>query len=367
MTTTDSEQFRIGVLAPGSNFVPMLASDMLAALKFGLAEARLTTELIIESAGYNADSYLLVPKVQQMILAQRVSCIIAPLNVAMIEKLTPHCASQCVPLIALNLTEDPLVVTSQNPFVFVNSFHLWHSAWLSGYLAAQRFGPGGATAVALHEGGYGLAFAFQLGLEAAQGTLVKAVIRHQKSSQEDPTESLAALAAAEPDFIWAGYSGKEAISFLNAYKAVGLSHIPLIGLSPLATPQIRKVASEAVQGIYFVTNAAERSQALTQAVGKVPNPYSILAYEAAHLIAAAVHNESQDFTASLRQAAFEGPRGLIRFDNGEFPALKFALHQVTSGEDVREEFSAPALLHEQYQLACQKLPKQGWVNPYLCA
>ena len=380
MSAPHSLKLHVGVLPPGSNFVPFLSGDLLAALEFGLAEAHIEAELVVEFAGYNGDVKVVLPKVQHLLFGQRVACVVAPLNVSLVEKLAGQFESQRVPLIALSLGEDPLYETAQNPFVFVNSFYLWQSAWMCGYMGAQRFGPRAATMVALHEGGYNLTFAFQLGLEAGNGSLLQTAVTHTNSNREDPSPSIAEIAAREPDFIWAAYSGKEAASFLAAYEASGCKQrIPVLGLPPLVDEHVRKAAGDATLGTYFVTRGPRGAEAdglttaLAQAIGRQPHPYALLAYESAHLIAAAARTISTpgrlsvDLPLALRHVEFQGPRGLARFDNGGGTEVPFCLRRVTPGNDSVEEVEAPPLLNDQCLLARKKLVKRGWVNPYLCA
>jgi ABC-type branched-subunit amino acid transport system substrate-binding protein len=380
MSDSHSSKLRVGVLPPGSNFVPFLAGDLLTALEFGLAEARLEAEVVVEFAGYNGDLKVVLPKVQHLLFAERVACVVAPLNLSLVERLAGQFESQGVPLIALSLSEDPLFESAQNPYVFVNSFHLWQAAWMCGYLGAQRFGPRAASLVALHEGGYSLNFAFQLGLEAGNGNLLQTAVTHTNSNSEDPSPSIAEIAGRDPDFIWAAYSGKEAASFLAAYEASGCkSSIPLLGLPPLVDEHVRKAAGDSTLGVYFVTPGPQRAEAdgvttaLAQAIGRQPHPYALLAYESAHLIAAAARTISTPGSLSvglpvaLRQVEFQGPRGLARFDNGAGIEVPFCFRQVTPVNDSVQEVEAPPLLNEQCLLARKKLVKHGWVNPYLCA
>ncbi len=373
-------KLRLGVLPPGSNFVPFLASDLLAALEFGFAESGLQAEFVVDFAGYNADPKVLLPKVQELLVMHRVACVIAPLNVSLIEKLAGQFQSQATPLVVLSLGEDPLFESAVNPYVFVNSFQLWRTAWMCGYLGARRFGPRAATMVAMHEGGYGLNFAFQLGLEAANGSLLQTVVTHRNSNTEDPSPSLAAVTAHKPDFIWAAYSSKEAVSFLAAYHASGSRpKPPVLGLPPLVDNNVREAAGSSALGVYFMTPGRQTARdismksALAQAIGRSPHPYALLAYEAAHLVASAARaldNAGCSFSGlpqMLRAADLDGPRGLVRFDNGEESETPFCFGQVGFGEDSMEEIEAPPLLTEQSLLARRRLFKQGWINPYLCA
>jgi branched-chain amino acid transport system substrate-binding protein len=284
-----------------------------------------------------------------------------------------------VPLIALSLGEDPLFQSATGACVFVNTFHLWQSAWMGGYEGARRFGPRAAAMVALHEGGYNLSFAFQLGLEAAGGTLIDTVVTHTESNRDDPSPSIARIAAGEPDFIWAGYSGKEAVSFLTAYHASGCKeHIPVVGLSPMVDENVREATGAAAHGVLFVTPRLPRDddaetafRALKRAIGREPHPYAVLAYESVHLIAAAVgasaDRSPQALAAALRHAEIQGPRGTVRFDDGTGIDTAFCLRRVTAGDDAIERVDAPPLLNEQSLLARKRLVKHGWINPYLCA
>lgn len=367
MNFSGSSKLKIGVLAPNSNFVPFLANDMLAAMRFGLAEARLEVEISVGSAGYNADAKMVFPALQQLTLVNQVNCLVAPLNVSLIKSVADYCENQAVSLVALNLTEDPLFESARSSSVFVNSYYLWHTAWMSGYIAGQKFGSKGAAVAALHDSGYGLTFAFQLGLEAAQGKLICANTTHRNSSNEDPLPVISDIISQNPDFIWAAYSGREAISFLKAYSSLNQAgKPPLITLSPKITESMCSKTSDSFQDIWYLSGenfAAAGKSSLAMSLGREPNPYALLAYETAHLIADAIANNG----ANLNRAEFESVRGRIGFNRNSRENQTFYLYHKTADETAVEEILAPSLLNEQYQLACRKLTKQGWVNPYLCA
>jgi ABC-type branched-subunit amino acid transport system substrate-binding protein len=365
------------VLPPGSSFVPFLADDLLAALELGLAESGLASDLLTEFADCNADVKIVAPRLQQLLIGGRVAVVIAPFNVALIEKVATHFQSRTRPLVALTLGEDPLFESARNPYVFVNSHQLWRAAWMCGYLGVKRFGPRAAMLLALHEGGYGLAFAFQLGLEAAGGELLQTHVTHRSSRTEDPSEPIAATVAASPDFVWAAYSGTEAISFLTAYDSSGCrGRIPLLGLSPLVEPHVREAAGAAALGAYIVTPGPRSTDdhpltvGLARALGHPPHPYAMLAYESARLLAAAVASSKGDaagLAAALREAEFVGPRGVTRFDTGTERQTPFCVRVIQATGATVEQVESLPIIDEQCAVARTNLVKQGWVNPYLCA
>lgn len=366
---------RLGVLPPGSNAVPLLAADIVAALRYGLSEAGLDVGLVTEFAGYNADLRIVLPKVQHLLVGEGVACVVAPLNVSLVEKLSSQFESMGAALVALSLGEDPFFDTARSPHVFVNDFHLWRAAWMCGYVGARQFGPAGASLVSLHEAGYGLNFAFQLGLEASGGHLVQTAVTHRQTTTDDPLTAIADVVGRKPDFVWAGYSGREAISFLPAWAAAGTrDRIPLFGLPPLVDDHVRRKVGDAATDIYIVTPGAavaptDVTTGLARTLGRHPHPYAVLAYESAHLIAAAARaggGTAAGLLGHLRDACFDGPRGRVRFDDGSDVAMRFHLARV-GAESAGEDLEGPPLLGEQQLLARRKLVKQGWINPYLCA
>ncbi len=377
MSLGRSGPLRVGVLPPGSSFVPLLAEDLLAALELGLADAGVPAELVAEFADHNADPKVVAPKAQQLLVGQRCACVVAPLNVSLMERLAPNFQFRNSPLLALTLGEDPLFDTARNPCLFVHSHQLWRAAWMCGYLGVRRFGPRAAMLLGLHDGGYGLAFAFQLGLEAAGGEVAHVAVTHRHSRRDDPSDDIAAALRATPDFVWAAYSGLEAISFLQAYaRRPGLAALPIIGLSPLVEDHVRAGVGAAAAGLHIVTPGPSSADqhaltlALTKALTRRPHPYVVLAYESARLLGLAagrVAGGQADLPAALRDVAFDSARGAVRFDDGVERPIPFCLRRMTAdGETVDDVDGVPAL-DEQCGAARRNLVKQGWVNPYLCA
>lgn len=343
-------------------------------MELGLSEAQLPFGLAIEYAGYNADKEQLVSKAQHLLVSQRAQCIVAPLNVARFETLSGPCDSQGAALIALTLGEDPCFETAERANVFVNSFNLWRAAWMSGFIGAKRFGPRAAVVAGLHDGGYGTTFAFPLGLEAGGGTLIRTAITHRNSRTEDPGSFIEAVASDNPDFIFALYAGKEAGSFLSAYQKLGIK-IPLIGFpfltEGLDSPKPDDLSIE-VTSVTVSPKSAELEDRLKAVMKGPPHAYSILAYEAGHLIADAARRfegplpHGERLFEALRSSRFMGPRGVTGFGYGGGEGPVFVNDGWIHGEVV-EQVDTPPLCAEQYDLARKRLEKQGWLNPYLCA
>ena len=380
---------KIGLLAPNSNYLPFLARNIHAAIELGLAEnPGVEYELLIEPGGYNADRQVLEGKIQELLVKHQVDVVVAPLNVGSYDHVVPHCSSQSTPLIVLSLGEDVACLDSLNPHLFVNSFNLWQSAWMTGYWGAERYGRKACSMAALHDGGYGMSFSFAIGLEGQGGTVVQSAVTHRESRDEDPSESLRMIAENHPDFIMGFYSGREAVSFLKAYRGLGQEkRIPLVGLPFMVDAALLDEVGDMALGIKTVScwsrttpRDAHFTKAFEAKAGRPVDCYSLLAYETGHLIAQAALQIGEgnallgQLPDALKAVEFDGPRGVIAFDSetGEVRTTDH-LREVVKCEDgkyhnkIIETLEVPPLFHEQLGLARKNLAKQGWLNPYLIA
>jgi ABC-type branched-subunit amino acid transport system substrate-binding protein len=379
----------IGLLVPNSNFIPFFSRDILFALELGLKKEKLEDyQLIPEMCGYNAKKEVLAEKAQILLVKNRVDLVIAPLNVGMFEMVAGFFASNQVPLVVLSMGEDPIFESAQNPHIFVNSFNLWQSAWMAGYWGAETFGKRACSIAALHDGGYGMGFAFALGVEAQGGQLIQSAVTHRNSSSENPEEKIRELASNHPDFIFGLYSGKESISFLQTYQSLRLDErIPLMGLPPMAAEHLWPPGGEFPSGVKIVSSWNRRSaesrqfeQEFCEQAGHAPNPYLALAYETGQLIARAAQEigpgapKPNQLAEMLKDVECFGPRGLVKFDplSQETQTCAY-LQEIHLDDEGRfhyktlDKLETPPLFFEQQALARKNLIKQGWLNPYLIA
>jgi branched-chain amino acid transport system substrate-binding protein len=380
---------KIGVLVPNSNYIPCLARDIPRALALGLAEhVGDAFELCIEPAGYNADKNVLIARIQELLVKQQVDIIVAPLNTGLLDHLKTYLSGHQIPLIVNTLGEDVVNHSHQDPYIFINSFNLWQTSWLTGYWGAREYGQKAYSLTALHEGGYGITFAFALGLEANGAELVHTALTHRQTRVEDPSESIQMIAANHPNFIMGFYGGKEALSFLAAYDRLGYHQtIPLMGLPFTVDESLLDELGETALGIHSIScwrrdTGEDRnfSQVFQDKTGHAVNCYVLMAYETGHLIARAIETIGLgkpidgQLPEALRAVEFRGPRGRIKFaPQTQEVETKHYLREVVRGEDgqvynkVIREIDTPALYYEQLAVARKNLTKQGWLNPYLIA
>lgn len=363
---------------------------MTRALQLGLnANQSLEYELCIEPAGYNANKDDVIAKVQELLIKHQVDIIMAPLNVGLLAYIKHYFSGEQVVLIVNTLGEDVVFHETQDPFVFINSFNLWQSSWLSGYWSAIEYGPQACSIAAYHDAGYGMLLSFALGLEAHEGKLNQVQVTHQQTRDQDPSADIQAVINTNPDFVMGFYSGREAISFLQTWRQLeGKTHPPLVTL-PFAVDEILQAQlGDLAIGVTSIscwnreTLEAKHFLEIYQAQTQYPvNCYALLAYETGHLIASAMRHigTSQALQANLAEALkfaeFNGPRGLLKFDTTtrETTIANYYVHKVQKGADnqlhnkVINALEIPPLLDEQLNLSRKNLEKQGWLNPYLIA
>ncbi len=381
---------KIGILAPVSSYIPFLATDIPDAVKSGLTEnSNIEYELCVETCGNNSSLHALSRAIQNLLAIHRVDVVTAPVNVGLFSRIMPYFTSQKTPLIVNTLGEDVTFLRDQNPYLFVNSFNLWQSAWMSGYWGAMEYGKEACSICAYHDGGYGVSFAFAIGLEAQNGRLLQTTVTHKESHSDDPSELIKTIADNNPDFIMGFYSGREAASFLNAYEALGYKgQIPLI-CSPFAVDGslLEELGDTAlnIKTVYGWSQDTEEhfkfSKAFEETTGHIVNCYVAMAYETGGLIAKAMRqigNEkhiNKHLPEALKAVKFEGPRGVIKFDpeNRETAQTSDYLREVCKDEDgkpynkIIKVLETPPLFYEQLNLARKNLDKSGWLNPYLIA
>ncbi len=381
---------KIGVLAPSSNYFPRFSKNLINALNFGLEScSEFDYELCIEPAGFNARELEVNARLQALLIRHQVDIVIAPLNTGLLCNIKKILSDEQVPLIAITLGEDVVFQDAQGPLIFVNSYNLWQSSWLSGYRCAERYGPKISSITAFHDAGYGMVFALGLGLEAKQGTLILAQVTHQERPDQDPSEAIQELININPDAVMGFYSGRETLSFLKAMKETGASgRFPMLNLPFAVDYALQAQLGDLAVGMTSISscnsNAPEAKAFISghhTRTGCPVNGYALLAYESGLLIANAMQqigsNQSlhSHLPEALTSAKINGPRGCLKLDpsNREVAISHYYVHQVKMDaqgvpqNEMIEVLQPPPLLAEQFDLARKNLSKQGWMNPYLIA
>ena len=364
--------------------------SFVAGLRGALADADVAFELAIEPTGTAAVKDTVTEKVQRVLLQHQPDVVIALLGAGVSRHIHHLFRDAETPLIVVDLGADPMMLgSSRNPFAFSLTMDLWRSMTALGHWAARALGSRACVAAGFHEAGYGLVSAFWFGFQQeGGGAILSTEVTHRASADEDPSEHVRRIAALEPDFVMAFYSGRESVSFVNAWHAAGLSgRIPVIG-SPLMTHDawltnmphppigIRTASS------WSTTLHAEEQQQFLQlakvAQGKSPAVFALLGYEAGRLLASALDRRGSDHSASALRAALSGasfmsPRGMLHVNEatGEVEGTQDYLQELRCGPGgelsrvALDALAPPASFRAAYDAISRADERAGWLNPYL--
>jgi branched-chain amino acid transport system substrate-binding protein len=210
-------------------------------------------------------------------------------------------------------------------------------------------------------------------------------VTHVPRQTDTFTPLLAAIRRADPDFVYAAYSGQQAQDFMRAYAEAGLAgRVPLVGsgflLDDSLLVQHGEAALHSISGFAWAPqldipqNSAFRS-AYRAAAGRPPDPFAVLGYDAGLLIANAVDatagntRSGDQLLEALRTLELSSPRGSLVMDQqaraGATPLYirEVRRQQGAFGNTVIARFDSMAGLDEA--AAIQASIKSGWLDAYL--
>lgn len=384
-----ASSIRVGVLSATGGTYPNMSAGFQAGIGLRFAQARaasapLTVSVMAQAIkggheGVYAASGALLRKGADVVIAD----VSAPIATAV----APLFADARVPLVVANAGGHVVRPRDRSAVVVHSSLMLWNASYALGAWAAAHVGKRGYALVSFADAGYDSLFAFRRGFEAAGGTLAGTAVTHRRPRQSGLASALAQAAASRPDFVFAHYSGPQAVDFLHAYASKGLhGHLPLLGSSFLVEddvlPQVGRAALGAFTGASWtaaLTTAANTAfgAAYRAATGRAPDPFAVLGYDAAGLVVqgaqlAAAHGQSaRKLIAALVGATVAGVRGPLTLDAATNAFVgPLVIRQVQGSAHPANHVVAtvPALSSFPAGLSAMEThPASGYVNEYLCA
>jgi branched-chain amino acid transport system substrate-binding protein len=269
--------------------------------------------------------------------------------------------------------------------VFYSTVGYWQSNWAMGAWAAQVLGRRAFLAASFYESGYDALYAAEAGIEAAQGQVTARHVNHGPDGPKPVADAIDAIKAAHPDFVFAAYSGTEAVAFVQAYAAAGLQgEIPLVGSGFLVEDGLLPEMGSAALGIHsalswaptLATPGNQRfAAAYTELTGNPPNVFAAVGYDTARWLSealAAAGDSARDpatVREALRATRFVGPRGAWAIDPATQQAqtpLYLRQTQVAATGTVNQVLGElPPVDERDPQLqALREAPRTGWIYAY---
>jgi branched-chain amino acid transport system substrate-binding protein len=224
-----------------------------------------------------------------------------------------------------------------------------------------------------------------MGIETAGGRVAARHVNFGPDGPKPLADVMAAIRNARPDFVFAAYSGPEAVAFVRAYEAAGLkAEIPLVGSGFLVDESLLPEMGSAALGVrsalsWAPTLATPANQSFITAyadlTGSRPNVFAAVGYDTARWIAEALAATGDDagrpglVREALLATRFSGPRGAWAIHPSTRQAhTPHYLRQVTAGpggavNQVLEEL-APVDEADPRLVALRQAARTGWLYAY---
>jgi len=247
-------------------------------------------------------------------------------------------------LICSNAGANELSRGLKTPYIWRTSFTNWMQHWPIGAWAAENVGKRVYITVPDYAAGENALSAFTNTFEAAGGTVI-GVQRTPFPNMGDPAPFIAELAEAEPDLVYAWYSGSSAVTFVKAYHDFGLSgNLPLVTSGFTVGEDVRPAQGEAALGIHnslhwapLLDNEENKrfQQAYQERTGRDADVYVVQGYDTGRVIVEMLNTVQGDTTnvdkmiEVLGGISFKSPRGPFALDtNSQAPRQNMYLLQV---------------------------------------
>ena len=321
---------------------------------------------------------------QKLIHEDRVNLVVALIGANLAARLRPIFEETHIPLVVADVGANVIRPDERSPYVVYNSLDLWQANWAMAAQAVGQFGRNMVSVGSFYESGYDALYAVELGAESAGGTVTDTLITHTTPQHSGIEAALAAIRTAQPDIVFAHYNGQDAVEFLDAYTASGLSRdIPLVTSGFALHDHALAALGHELIGVqsglsWSNTLDNEANQQFTAAFrdlsGYSADAVAVLGYDTAHLIdhaagAAGSFNPDRMMQA-LSASRIDSPRGILTL-NPATQSFSSPLYQ----REVRpqglalQNVAIAALDGVSEQEAWAKFPetsiRTGWLNPYL--
>jgi branched-chain amino acid transport system substrate-binding protein len=374
---------RVGLLLPQSQLYPMIGTNFRAGMDLFLAQrSSADRPIALIAHEYGTTPSTALEQASTWITNDQADLIVGSLSSGIAATLHPLLHERQMPLLVSNIGANLTRDDRQSPYIIRNSFSYWQSSWAMGRWAAGNMGKQAFVASSFYDSGYDSLYAFQLGFESAGGTIISTKVTHLPTDAGELQTLMAEIDQAQPDLVFAAYSGAQANDFVHAYAQAGLStRIPLLGSGFLVDESLLSQQGDAALGIktalpWARTLDLPANQAFTSAFknfsGRPADPFAVLGYDAARLISTAANSagDTNQLRQALVAAAFDSPRGAVRMDETLLEiSTPLYLREVRASAGGLSNIvidKLPALPSNNAAItALRASTKTGWSNAYL--
>jgi branched-chain amino acid transport system substrate-binding protein len=360
-----SAPLRVGLMLPHSSPHAQAHANLRAGMNLAfeqMSSEAATVSLVAEPIGFSPTGAKL--SARNLLEQNEMDVVVALVNERITHQMYKLFHVHKTPLVVLNVGANIADDAGEREYLTHKTLGHWQANGALGNWAAHNVGTRAAMMMSFYESGYDTPYAFQHGFEAAGGEVMESTVTHLPNG-EGLASVLARISAANPDFVYALYSGTQAVEFVRAYAEAGLAgRIPLVGSAYLVdeahlasldsavgirsafswSPSLRSAANDAFNLAYMAAS------------GRAADSFALLGYDTAKFIGEAARRAGSKarMPSALKAANTSAPVYLreVQRVNGRLQNIVVA------------ELDSATATVERARTARSEL-KSGWVNPYL--
>jgi branched-chain amino acid transport system substrate-binding protein len=372
---------KVGVMVPTGASYGSMGRSLVDGLRHGFGDSPAVDVTLVTrdvARGYDG-----AEGVARRLLDEGSDVVVAGVSAPVAARLGGLFAERQASLVVADVGGHVVQAAPRNPFVLHNSLLYWQASFAMGRWAAANVGPRAVVASSLCDSGYDTVYAFRRGFESAGGTLVGDAVTHVDPADDGLSDLFTTVRSAGPNVVYGLYSGAQAVEFVAAYAASGVSAKLVVGSLAAEDYLLSSIGRAAVGATSCASWTATRNTKANQSFGKAfrtrtgrrADPFAALGYDTGALVAEGVRRATKQglgvrrLIEALAGVSTEGPRGRLVVDAATNTVKgPLFVREVRRGLVNYDLARAPAVETSPDALSLlETSPRSGYVNEYLCA
>ncbi len=377
---------KLGLLLPSSRIYPSMTLDFTNGLRCALAtnESSEKIDFSFESIGNGTDKDVIVNALHKLVLQEGVHVVLLFVNPKILQDVLPVIQSLQRPVIITNIGGNLPLVMDNSEFIFYNSLNLWESSFKAAEYGVENFGKKAAFGSYFYDAGYQLYESFLTGLVKSGGNIIFNQVSEFNPDPDDFDKLMSAFDQEPPDFLFALYSERDAVDFLNKLiRSDANGRYPIVTAGMMIDDEILAKVDGYPENIYRVStwdkvDPNQENQLFLEEYKKTAggdaNYFSLLGYECGGIICESMKKadwsaNGRDQYLAMKSSSFSSPRGLLSFE-GEQNIASYGHKLYALKENGEREFLDDlGILDHREEYVSQSSKRDtiaGWMQPYLC-
>jgi branched-chain amino acid transport system substrate-binding protein len=273
-----------------------------------------------------ANPQVALRKYQQLVDSEQSDILVGPISSAVVYALRDPIERDKKILIDANAAANDLSWDKKSDYIYRVSISNWQDGAPAAEYFFKNFGQKAYIIAPDYPAGHEVMDGFKYEFTKAGGQIIKEA--WPKLGNNDYASYLTDIANTKPDFVFAFFSGADAIRFVQQYDQFGLKgKIPFAGTQEFGDPLVTEPAGKSAEGIITagmynasLDNPANKKfvEEFKKKYNKLPNYFNVQGYDSAQVIDKAIQKagstKTEDLVKVLKDISFSSPRGELAMD-----------------------------------------------------